>query len=138
MDVNTILQLTWPARPGQSLLEATSRWKRKSLETFLLRWEKERSIPYSDLIEFAKDPRFPSVSLAPAAQKGMVELLAAGVGEDTLNKLTRRADRSLSLSDPYTWTEWIQLTDDGKARLYGWPGLSYATVLRRVRKEYLK
>lgn len=133
-----ILQPTWPARPGQSLLEATSRWKRKALETFISRWEKERSIPYSDLIEFAKDPRFPSVSLTPAAQEGMVELLAAGVGAETRQKLVRRADRSISLADPYSWTEWIHLTEDGKARLYGWPGLSHATTLRRVRKEYLK
>ncbi|QBJ04515.1 hypothetical protein HOV23_gp058 [Pseudomonas phage Lana] len=133
-----ILQPTWPARPGQTLLEATSRWKRKALETFINRWEKERSIPYSTLIEFAKDERFPSMSLTESAQRGMFDLLAAGVGEDTRLKLTRRVDRSISLADPYTWTEWIQFTEDGKARLYGWPGLSHATVLRRVRKEYLK
>jgi hypothetical protein len=108
------------------------------LESFLIRWEKERSIPYSTLIEFAKDDRFPSMSLTTAAQQGMIELLTAGVGDDTKQKLTRRADRSISLADPYTWTEWIQFTEDGKARLYGWPGLSHATVLRRVRKEYLK
>jgi hypothetical protein len=133
-----ILQPTWPARPGQTLLEATSHWKRKQLQSFFDRWEKEKSIPYSDLIEFAKDPRFPSVSLTEAAQAGIVELLAANTGDDTRAKLVRRADRSISLADPYTWTEWIQFTEDGAARLYGWPGLSHATVLRRVRKEYLK
>lgn len=138
MDVSTILQLTWPARPNQSLLEATSRWHRKALETQLFTWEKKRSVPYSELIEFAKDPRFPSVTFTPLAQQGIFDLLSAGSNEDTRLRIARRADRALSLNDPYTWTECIYIMDDGKARLYGWPGLSHATALRRIRKEYLK
>lgn len=138
MDVSMILQLTWPARPEQTLLEATSRWHRKALEAVLFTWEKKRSIVYTDLIEFAKDPRFPSVTFTPLAQEGLVKLLSAGAGKPTVEKLVRRADRALSLNDPYTWTEYIYIMDDGKARLYGWPGLSHANALRRIRKEYLK
>lgn len=104
----------------------------------LFTWEKKRSIAYSDLIEFAKDPRFPSVTFTALAQKGIVDLFSAGTKQDTIVKLVRRADRALSLNDPYSWTEYIYIMDDGKARLYGWPGLSHATALRRIRKEYLK
>lgn len=138
MDVSMILQLTWPASPGQTLLERTDKWHRKALEAQLFTWEKKRAIAYNELIEFAKDPRFPSVTFTPAAQQGLVKLLSAGCGPDTLKKLVRRADRSLSLNDPYIWTEWIHIMEDGKARLYGQPGLSHANAVRRIRKEYLK
>lgn len=136
MDVNTILQLTWPASPGQSLLEATSRWHRKSLNIFLKRWEKERAIPYFDLLEFAHDPRFPSVTLAPASQQGLVTLLLANAGEETRLALVKRADRALSLNGRYFWAEKIHLMDDGKARLYA--DEKHAAELRKIRKEYLK
>lgn len=140
MDVNTILQPTWPARPGQSLLETATRSSRKALEKFIKRWEKEKFIPYDQLLEFAKDPRFCSVMLTPAAQRGIFELFAAGTGEETRLALAKRADQSLSLSGAYTysWTEQIHFLADGSARLYAWKGLSHATSLRRIRKEYLK
>jgi hypothetical protein len=140
VDVNMILQLTWPARPGQTLLESATRDTRKPLEAFIKRWEKSKFIPYDQVLEFAKDPRFASVMLTPLAQRGIFELFAANSGDDTRLALAKRADQSLSLAGAYTysWTEQIHFLEDGSARLYAWKGLSHATSLRRIRKEYLK
>lgn len=140
MDINTILQPTWPARPGQTLLETATRDTRKPLEAFVKRWEKSKFIPYDQVLDFAKDPRFCSVMLTPAAQRGIFELFAAGTGNDTRLALAKRADQSLSLAGAYTysWTEQIHFLEDGSARLYAWKGLSHAASLRKIRKEYLK
>lgn len=138
MNVNLILQLTWPVRPGQSLLEATSMRQRTALKAKLRTWEKKRFLTYCELIEFAKDDRFPSVTFTPLAQQAVFDLLAVGCNEETRLQIAKRADRAISLHDVYPWTESIHIMDDGKARIYGCQGIPHSTALRRIRKEYLK
>lgn len=138
MNVNTILQPTWPVKPGQSLLEATSLRHQSALRRKLFTWEKKRFLTYEELIEFAKDERFPSVTFTPLAQEGILNLLAVGCNEETRLQIIKRADRAIGLHDVYPWTESIHIMDDGKARIYGCRGVVHSTALRRIRKEYLK
>ena len=140
MNISTILQLTWPARAGQTLLEATSITHQKELKSLINRWEEGKSITYSQLLDFAEDTRFPSVVLAPPASKGIFDLFAQGCGEETRTRIMLRAQRALSLTPKsigrYRWTDQLEFLETGAVRLYGTE--DYAKDLRRIRKEYLK
>jgi len=140
VNINTILQLTWPAWPGQTLLESTSVTHLKSLESWMKRWEDAKSISYSQLLDFAEDSRFASVVLTPLASKGIFDLFAQGCGEETRTRIMLRAQRALSLTPKsigrYRWTAQLEFLETGAVRLYGTE--DYAKDLRRIRKEYLK
>lgn len=137
MDVLKLVEVAFPARPDESVLDATGRADLKALHNFIKRWSSKTHIPYGELVKFGCRRGGPGLVLVEHAQQSLYDFFTKRTHLVMKHAVAVRVGHSLNYVSYRGWQACLEFDEAGKVR-YVEGREKTCGGIKGLREEFLK